>query len=63
MLNTNFSFFSRLYDKFFSIFRLMEDLGNQVSSKAKDLDDWIEQLYDCKQLQENQVKGTGHDRG
>lgn len=25
-------------------------------STAKELDTWIEQLYDCKQLTENQVK-------
>lgn len=34
----------------------MED-GSTIS-KAKDLDGWIEKLYECKQLDESQVKGT-----
>lgn len=32
----------------------MEDISQPPATK--DLDEWIEQLYDCKQLTENQVK-------
>ena len=34
----------------------MEEVQVQDKSMTKDLDQWIEQLNDCKQLSENQVK-------
>ena len=30
--------------------------ANTVQPTNKDLDEWIEQLFDCKQLSESQVK-------
>ena len=36
----------------------MEDSQSTISAKTKDLDEWIEQLYECKQLDESKVKGN-----
>ena len=34
----------------------MEDVTAKVQPTHKDLDEWIEQLFECKQLSESQVK-------
>ena len=35
----------------------MDESGGTTTANTKDLDKWIEQLYECKQLSEPQVKG------
>ena len=35
----------------------MDESGGPATATTSDLDGWIEQLYECKQLSETQVKG------
>ena len=35
----------------------MDESGGVATATTSDLDGWIEQLYECKQLSETQVKG------
>ena len=38
----------------------MDESGGPATATTSDLDGWIEQLYECKQLSETQVKGMTH---
>ena len=38
----------------------MDESGGPATATTSDLDGWIEQLYECKQLSETQVKGMNN---
>lgn len=58
-INSNSSrrFLSFYFHEYFRlIFHLQNRMTEEKKVSSKDLDSWIEQLKECKQLQENHVK-------